>query len=129
MKPVKCAVIGERDGNPSLKRIGEGLMKLNEIKGKIIFSETLPTGYGSCLEFKIDGKEDLVRWQEQKNIPLPALVGQIIRGFYECGGYHRNDEDELQRVIYLDGYELQNMQGEVLTRALKSRKYKFIEAE
>ncbi len=97
----------------------KGFVKLNEIMGEIVFSETRSTGYGSCLGLKLDNQEKEIWWQDQKNMPIPALVGQTLRGFY--GSNQSND------YLVLQGYELQTRFGKVLTRGLNSKKLEFVD--
>jgi len=102
----------------NLKQIEKNKFKMNEIEGEIIFCETKPTGYGSCLELKIKNCDEDIWWQNQSKKPIPALCGQILRGFYE----NKSNEN---KVICLEAYELLNNQGMVLTRDRGG--YKFIE--
>ena len=93
---------------------------LTSIEGLVIFSETKPTGYGSCLNVFIKSDEGLadIRWQNSPN-NADIRVGDRIRGFY------RNKE---MNIIYMEAYEILNDKNEVLTRARKEG-YRFIDPE
>jgi len=123
MKPVKYVQGNERDFSRGayLEEIDKkrGLVKLNEVTGEIVFSETKPTGYGSCLNLRLENQKKDIWWQDQKNMPIPALAGQILRGFYGLN----QDPD----YIVLCGYELQDKSGKVLTRGLNSKGLEFID--
>lgn len=104
-----------------LEEVGTGRFKLGEISGEIIFSETMSTGHSSCLELRLEDCNADIQWQSQSKMPIPAVVGQILRGFYA----EKSDDN----VICLSAYELFDKDEVLLTRASNSKKYKFIEAE
>jgi hypothetical protein len=87
---------------------------LCKLEGKVVFSETVPTGYGSCLKLKLDFTSEImfeeVRWQNLIRNGCIACVKSKdrIRGFY-----HQSDG---KRIVYLDAYELLDDEGNVLTR-------------
>ena len=86
------------------------------VSGKVVFSQTKGTGYGSCLELKLENEDKEYWWQEQKSIPAFIKVGDRIRGFYSGYSDHQ--------IIVLDAYELLDENDKVLTRTCK-RGYEF----
>lgn len=94
--------------------------ELSSLEGKVIHSETFPTGYGSCLHLLLDSDRNIIRWQNSSTTPIMFVkVGDRIRGFY-----HNVNEN----IIYLDAYELLNEQDDVLTRACQ-KGYVFVDKE
>ncbi len=122
MKPAKRVI--KESTEIGLERDEKGRSILNEITGEIIFSETFPQVYGSCLVLRVKGDKTAdgktIWWQEQAKAPIPALVGNFIRGFYE-----RIDDGG---ILCLNAYELSNRR-KILTRSVQSKLYKFIEEE
>ena len=93
---------------------------LHSMEGTVIFSETIPTEYGSCLDLKLDFfPVENIRWQNAFHSPVANIqVGNKIRGFY--------DTREIF-MIYLEAYELMDEKGNVLTRA-RQKGYNFIDS-
>jgi len=118
MKPAKAVIANERDVQRGLEKFDEYHCRLSEMSGEIYFSETVPTGYGSCLILKVQGHDEELRWNNQAKMPIHAEVGRRIRVFFERAG----------REIYVNAYELQNLDGEVLTRG-RGGKCSFVESD
>lgn len=112
MKKAKYVAVGESLGRFGLEKVGDRLVKLEEVCGKITFAEVKPTGYGSCLTLKIENCPQEVWWQEQSRMPMNASVGQRLRGFY-------NGTSNSNKVICLEAYELLDSKENVLSRASK----------
>ncbi len=77
------------------------------VEGKVVFSETKPTSYGSNLVLKLDKLSQEIGWTHQSRIPAHIVVGDSIRGHYRQSS---------ENIILLDAYELLRGQ-EVITRA------------
>jgi hypothetical protein len=93
---------------------------LNSLCGKVIFSETVTTRYGSCLTLKLDFESDEkfeeVSWQNIRDFAF-IKSGDKIRGFYNQFN---------QKRVFLEAYEILDESDNVLTRTRKEG-YKFVE--
>lgn len=89
--------------------------ELPEWQGNVVFSETIATGYGSCLKLTIAG-EDRERnfwWQNQAQIPIALECGDFIRVFYDDSSsapyiikaYEKLDGDKVKTRAIAKGYE------------------------
>lgn len=93
------------------RRAGE----LSVVEGRVVYSETKETAYGSCLSIGLEGDEREFWWQHQAVIPVHIVVGNKIRGFYT----HNSSPPSFE------AYELLNEKGDVLTRGI-SKKFTFV---
>ena len=99
-----------------LEQIRKNRFKMWEISGEIVFCESRIFPEGSSLVMKLKDSKKEVHWGHESKMPLPALVGQTLRGFYE---------KDKGIIVDIDAYELSNG-SDVLRRGAISNDYTFI---
>lgn len=103
-----------------LEKMEEKRFKMREVEGEIISCESRRFPVGSIsLVMRLKNFRKEVSWNYESKMPLLALVGQTLRGFYE---------KENRGTVSIEAYELLNG-DKVLRRGKMSIYHKFIETD
>jgi len=107
MKRAKFAVIcGEGFGHPNLEQVANSGSKLKEFEGEIISCESEVFSENFYLKIKLQDFKKEINWPEL--LPIPAVVGQGLRLFYE-------DTEGDGKAVDAKAYELKD-QGKLIRR-------------
>ncbi len=95
--------------------------KMDEVEGEIVFCESKPFNEGASLTMKLKGFDGMVKWIDESKMPIPAVIGQTLRGFYVEGG-----EGRVIKGVIIDAYKL--LEGDkVLRRGKRLDSHKFVD--
>jgi hypothetical protein len=83
MERCKHAVIHDTYGHPLLEDKGQGNYKLREKEGTIVFCESNCFSEIPVLDIRLSPLEDEKINFNLRELPIPALVGQKLRIFYD----------------------------------------------